>query len=279
MIHIRPMTAADLPLGMRLKQQASWNQTEADWQRVLSLEPDGCFVAEVDGRPVGTTATSVFDSIGWLAMVLVDEAFRGRGIGTQLMRHALAYLDGRGVRTARLDATPLGRPLYEKLGFVAEYELARMEGIAAGGAASENVVPVAAEGLDAVCALDLQATGTSRRRLLERLYRERPAAMHSFVTDGTPLGYATARAGTRATQIGPIVARSVAAGEALADAALQRYAGQPVFLDIPTQNTAAMHWAESRGLRVQRHLTRMYRGEPVSDRPDLLWAGLGPEKG
>jgi GNAT superfamily N-acetyltransferase len=278
MIHIRTMTAADLPLGMRLKQQAGWNQTEADWQRVLTLEPDGCFVAECDGRPVGTTATTVFDSIGWLEMVLVDEAFRGQGIGKQLMRHALACLDGRGVPTARLDATPLGRPLYEKLGFVAEYELARMEGIAAGGTAGEHV-SVAAEDLDAICALDLQATGTNRRRLLEGLHRERPEAMQLFVADGVSTGYATARIGSRATQIGPIVARSAAAGEALADAALLRYAGQPVFLDIPVQSAAAMHWAESRGLRVQRHLTRMVRGAPVADRPDLLWAGFGPEKG
>src|SRR4051794_33231462 len=50
MIRIRHMTLADVPLGMRLKTAAGWNQVEADWLRMLALEPDGCFVAEWDGE-------------------------------------------------------------------------------------------------------------------------------------------------------------------------------------------------------------------------------------
>jgi len=37
-------------------------------------------------------------------------------------------LDARGVPTIRLDATPLGRPVYTKLGFVDEYEVTRYGG-------------------------------------------------------------------------------------------------------------------------------------------------------
>src|SRR5437764_6600293 len=99
MLHIRVMSAADIPFGMRLKQQAGWNQLEADWRRYLDLQPDGCFVAELDGQPVGTAATSLFGSVAWIALVLVDNAVRGRGIGTALMERALAFLDQRGVRT------------------------------------------------------------------------------------------------------------------------------------------------------------------------------------
>src|SRR5579884_3061580 len=101
MIAIRPMTAADLPLGMRLKDRAGWNQAEADWRRYLRLGRDGCFVAELDGTPVGTAVAFVFGPVAWVAMVLVDEAVRGRGVGTALVRHALAFLDGRSVRSVR----------------------------------------------------------------------------------------------------------------------------------------------------------------------------------
>ncbi len=51
MLRVRPMSAADVPLGLRLRGQAGWNQTEADWRRFLGLQPDGCFVAELDGAP------------------------------------------------------------------------------------------------------------------------------------------------------------------------------------------------------------------------------------
>src|SRR6516225_9905811 len=102
MIHIRPMTAADLALGLRLSEAAGWNQIPADWQRFLDLQLDGCFVAEFDGAAVGTTTTCILGSVAWIAMVLVDEAARGRGVGTASMRHALRFLDERGVATVRL---------------------------------------------------------------------------------------------------------------------------------------------------------------------------------
>ena len=128
MPHIRPLTAADLPTAMVLKTEAGWNQLEAGWRRFLSMQPDGCFVAELDGEPVGTTVTCIFGDVAWVAMVLVARRARGRGIGTAMMRHALKFLDERGVPTVRLDATPMGQPIYERLGFVPEYTLVRFEG-------------------------------------------------------------------------------------------------------------------------------------------------------
>ncbi len=128
MIEIRRMTIDDVSLGMRLKEQAGWNQIEADWRRFLALEPDGCFVAELDGEPVATTTTCVFGTVAWIAMVLVDKPARHQGIATRLVDHAVQYLEDRGVETVRLDATPLGRPVYERLGFLAEYELVRLQG-------------------------------------------------------------------------------------------------------------------------------------------------------
>src|SRR5215468_10104666 len=105
MLRIRTMTDNDLSLAMSLKDQAGWNQTEADWQRFLAMEPAGCFVAEWDGRPVGTTVTCILGSVAWVAMVLVDPEFRGKGIGKALMTHALDFLESQSVPSIRLDAT------------------------------------------------------------------------------------------------------------------------------------------------------------------------------
>ena len=127
---IRTMTAADIPAGLRLNSQNGWNQLARDWQRQLDLEPEGCFAAEIDGQIVGTACACVFEKVAWVNLVLVDQVYRGRGIGTSLMvRCVLAYLDARNIPSIRLDATPLGRPIYEKLGFDADYELQRCAGI------------------------------------------------------------------------------------------------------------------------------------------------------
>ncbi|NUQ63126.1 MAG: GNAT family N-acetyltransferase [Pirellulales bacterium] len=279
MIRIRTMSEADLPLGMRLKAQAGWNQTEADWRRVLQLEPEGCFVAEYHGEPVGTTAAVTFGRVAWIMMVLVDEAVRGRGIGTRLMQHAIDYLAARAVPTIRLDATPLGRPVYERLGFQAEYQLARFQHNGLKRQADPDRLPATAEQLDAICALDQRATGADRSRLIRRLYHEQPSAFAVASRGESVAGYRAFRTGAHATQIGPAVAASAEIGQALLDGTIAQLGPVPMFVDIPLENRPAVEWANEGGFTLQRHLTRMWKGERVEDRPAELWASFGPEKG
>jgi GNAT superfamily N-acetyltransferase len=279
MLSLRQMTPGDIAEGMRLCAQAGWNQTEADWRRFLDLEPDGCFVGEVDGNVVATTTTRVFGPIAWIGMVLVDQAMRRRGIGTAMMEHALAHLTARGVATMRLDATPLGEPIYRRLGFVAEYELARWEGVSPGAGCDGRVRAVTAGQIERLADLDRRATGTDRQGLLRHLWEHGPQSMLALEGATRLAGYAAFRNGARAFQIGPIVARSDEAGRALADAALGHLAGQRVFVDIAQDHVGATRWAQERGLQVQRKLVRMFRGRPVQETHPWLWASSGPENG
>jgi GNAT superfamily N-acetyltransferase len=278
MIRIRQMTAADLPLGLHLSRQAGWNQIEADWRRFLFLQPDGCFLAEWQGTPAATTVVIVFGSVAWVAMVLVEESVRGHGIGTALLSHALEFLDQRRVLSVRLDATPQGQPLYERLGFAEQFRLARYEGVLPLASDVVEVTEASAEQWEALAALDESVTGTNRRRLLLRFFAEQPGSVRCVQREHCLEGFLTARPGRRAFQLGPCLA-SPASGPLLLTDAWRRHAGQAVFLDIPVANEAATRWAEARGLAVQRHLTRMCRGVQRCERIEWLWASSGPEKG
>ena len=46
------MTPEDIPLGMKLKSLAGWNQLEADWKMLLDAGGDN-FVASLDDHDVG----------------------------------------------------------------------------------------------------------------------------------------------------------------------------------------------------------------------------------
>ena len=294
MIEIRPMTINDLGLGLRLSRQAGWNQTESDWLRFMNTEPEGCFVAELNGYPVGTTTTCIFDKVAWIAMVLVDTESRGQGIGTKLLKHALDYLDGQKVKTVRLDATDLGRPIYEKLGFGPEYELARFEGIAPSsitpggslkaegfGDGEGKAIPKLRLGLPPftdMIEFDRQMTGTNREKMLSRLFNEFPKNTRIVTHNNKVDGFVTMRPGANAIQIGPCTA-SVNSGPALLSDALHRCAGKAVYVDIPTGNVPAVKIAESSGLKIQRRFTRMSRGERIKDNIEAIWASSGPEKG
>jgi GNAT superfamily N-acetyltransferase len=280
MTTIRPMTAEDLPLLLRLRAQAGWNQTEADLRRFLDLSAGGSFIAESDGAPAGTGCTFVFGSTAWIAMVLVEQSQRGRGIGTALMRHALAYLDGRGVERIRLDATPMGRPVYEKLGFVAEYNVLRYEGevphLDTAPASPEIVEPARAH-LEQVRQFDVAVTRADRCALLRELYRE-PSRFRVIDHDGTIEGYLSFRPGARAWQIGPCLATD-ARGTLLLEWAFFRTQLMRVYVDIPENNHGPIAATEGIGLRVQRTLTRMCRGPFPTERTDMIWASSGPEMG
>jgi GNAT superfamily N-acetyltransferase len=277
-IRIRPMTVADLPLGLHLVRQAGWNQVEADWKRFLELQPDGCFVSELDGEPVGTLTTCFFGPVAWIAMVLVDLAARGRGIGTAMMGHALDFLDHQGVRTVRLDATPLGRPLYEKMGFVGEYELGRHQGVLPPPAVIADPRVSRAERIDDLVERDRAATGTDRGKLLRRLFAERPEEVRAAHRDGRVEGYVMARPGAHAIQVGPCIASPDAGRSLLADA-WNRHAGRCVLIDIPDDNAEARALAEASRLTVHRRFVRMCRGDRVAERPEMIWASSGPEMG
>lgn len=167
---LRPMNLDDIPVAMRLKDEAGWNQTEADWRRLIKARPDGCFVAVGPDSIVGTVTTiTCAGQLSWVGMVLVAPASRGRGIGTTLLKHAIAYLDARGVCSIKLDATPAGRPLYEKLGFVSEYDVERWSlrrPHVDAATAFERVE------LDDVLSWDRQVFGVDRSALLLSFHQE-----------------------------------------------------------------------------------------------------------
>ena len=276
------MTMDDVALGLRLTQQAGWNQLESDWLRFLNLGPEGCFVAELDGRSVGTTLTFISDRVAWVAMVLVEKDARGKGVGTALLKHALAYLDACRIKTVRLDATHLGQPIYERLGFMPEYELVRF-----GGTARDLQLSIAdcrliitnrKSQIENVIGFDRRMTGENRAKMLGALFSEFPQNARVLMRGDKLEGFVTMRPGRNAIQIGPCVATEDA-GRALLSDALNRCGGKAVFVDVPTDNVHAVKVAQASGLEIQRRFLRMYRGERVKDNVGAIWASSGPEKG
>ena len=120
------MIEADLAFADSLRGIIGWNQTMRDWQRLLAAQPQGCFIAEWDSSAVGTATTTRYGAgLAWIGMLLVHPDHRGRGVGSALLEHCLNHLSG--TPCIKLDATPLGKKLYDKLGFREEWPLKRWE--------------------------------------------------------------------------------------------------------------------------------------------------------
>ena len=258
------MTDADVPFADAVRSMAGWNQTMNDWRRFLQAEPEGCFLAEWDGIPVGTATTICYGTeLAWIGMVLVHPDFRRRGIGTALLEQCLQYLQSKKIQCIKLDATPQGKEVYDKLGFKDEWTLTRWSNpsIACSGPIAKLSCVVNSSNLCSVKRLDTMAFGVSRFHLLEALSRQSTASIFLKNTLGDVDGYGFIRAGTRAFYLGPIVAISTEVALNIVEYLLAQHAGQPVYWDIPDPNHSLTLWAQQHGFTAQRQLIRMHLGE------------------
>jgi GNAT superfamily N-acetyltransferase len=280
----RRLGLADLAAARALSEIAGWNQIEADWRVMLA---DGWAIGAAPSAADPVIATALTVPLGarlaWISMVLVDPAWRRRGLGTQLLTRCIDELKRQGV-VAGLDATPAGKLVYLPLGFQGLYDLARL-GLAADRAVAVappegvTVRPLAAVDLDAVARWDAARTGMSRARLLDHLRQRLPEAAWLAWRGAAIAGYALGRDGRMSIQLGPIVADDAAIARALLMRAFAA-ARRPAILDVPEPHADVVAWLKGCGAVYQRGYTRMVLGDAdVLPPPDPLFAIGGPELG
>jgi predicted N-acetyltransferase YhbS len=251
---IRPAGEGDTDAALGVMSQAFGVPLRAPTVHTLVAASDAgtLLVAEEDGELLGTAASVRFGPVGWLGGVTVVEPARGRGLGLELTRAALAALGP--VETVRLLATPLGLPVYEKLGFEPEgtYRV-----FLAGAARPERTVELrdaTPDDLEAVLALDREATGENRSLAVR-------AALDGAVM--TPDGSAVAlRPPWRALPIVGDPAGATTLLTSLIEPGLR--------LAVPADNHAAVRLLTLLGRELEP-VTRMRRGPAVPWRPDRVW--------
>ena len=283
---IRQLREDDLQDAYALSTTAGWNQRVDGWRMLLAIAPDGSFGAIEEDRVIGTAIGIDYGAFGWIAMMLVEPRHRGRGIGRRLLEAALqAIAPGRPVR---LDATPMGRPLYAQYGFADESVLTRRvadreavrrrlrEDPAPGWTAS----PLDRSALHGVLAADRSVFGADRSRLLAWLLADAP---HYAWVDGAD-GYCLGRGGRTFDQIGPIAARDDESARALVRAAADASTSAALVIDAYDGNEAFTAWLQAIGFSGERPLYRMCRagdgGPWAHERQQVReFAILGPEFG
>jgi GNAT superfamily N-acetyltransferase len=287
---IRLLSLDDIQGAMRLSSTAGWNQRLVDWRMLVSVAPDASFAAFSGGRVVATAIGIDYGRFSWIAMMLVDPAWRGRGIGRRLLNAAMEAVPAD--RPIRLDATPMGRPLYRSCGFEDEALLTRQQVEAARPAlpsvepeARAAAEPMTHTRLQTVIEEDGRVFGGDRRAVLRWSFDTAREYGHVLPTDRGPASYCFGRHGRLFEQIGPVVAADAAGACTLVAAALAAAEGRPVIVDAYDGHTAFTSWLRECGFRGERPLFRMRRPPAVSsgsehERPRSAlseFAIVGPE--
>lgn len=218
-------------------------------------------VAERDGEIVGTGASVGFGPTGWLGGIVVALQARGGGLGRALTEAAIAALGERA--TVLLLASDLGRPIYERLGFVGEgrYRVFMTPPWAA-PVVGPRVRPLIPADREAVRALDAQVTGEDRTVALDAGLAG-GLAIDADTGAGALAGFAL----RPPFPARPIVARDPAAGAALLAAIFE----PELRLAVPEANAPAVAALIAHGCQERAGVLRMRRGAPVAWQPDAIW--------
>lgn len=261
----RTMRPDDLPLALEWAASEGWNPGLEDGPAFFATDPDGFFVAEVEGTPVA--AISVVNhgaDIAFLGLYLCLPEFRGQGIGSGLWQHALRHAGGRVVG---LDGVPDQQDNYRKSGFVLTGQTYRFLGTLTGDASADLRTTLPADLLP-LTELDAAANGYAKPAFLQAWLTDTPTRK-TLVLGAEPRGFATIRACQTGHKIGPVIAATLPDAEALIRGVIHAVEAKEVMIDVPDSCAPLMQFCEAQGMTVTFNTARMYRGPAPQTGPQL----------
>lgn len=278
---VRRLVERDIGRAIELTDLEGWGYTRPDFQRLLSLAPQGCFAAEDDGRVIGVLTTTSYGPLAFVGAVIVDPAARGTGVGRLLMHEALRHLASTWVQTVRLNAYLNVIPFYERLGFHAEYDVIRWHG-RLGPGPSGRATLASPDDLDRLVSFDARFFGAPRKALLARLLDEYPETFLLVSEGAQVLGYIVGSPNEQACEIGPWLAapgRPQVARE-LFRTLLAKVGPREYAFSGPEPNSDLTSFANEAGFAEAFRTRRMWWGQNLyPGDPRAVWAAAGLEKG
>ncbi|MBK0398305.1 GNAT family N-acetyltransferase [Limibaculum sp. M0105] len=255
---LRQMSRDELATVVDWAAAEGWNPGLDDVVPFYETDPEGFFVAEVDGRiAAAISVVNHTPGFAFLGLYICHPEFRGQGIGFALWNHAL---DHAGTRTVGLDGVPDQQENYERSGFVRAGETLRYAGVIE-GRPHPAVRPAQSSELPALAALEAAASGVEKERFFTGWLAD-TAARKTLVLDRGegPRGFATLRECRDGFKVGPLVAENPEDAFDLLHAVAALTEGAPVMVDVPSGNEALGDYCRELGLEVPFSTARMYKG-------------------
>ncbi len=259
------MSGAEVAIAVDLAAAEGWNPGLHDAAAFRAADPAGFLVGRVDGQTVGCiSAVSYAGRFGFIGLYIVLPAWRGRGHGIALWRAGMARLAGHNVG---VDGVLAQQDNYRRSGFRMAYSNVRFA--RAGTLPAPDMRGIVSAG-DMPFALlhdyDRRMFAADREAFLRGWLAQADGAALACVADGALRGVGVIRRCRRGFKIGPLFAAGAEIAERLY-LALCRSAGddEPVYLDVPEVNGAAMRLAQKYAMRPVFGTARMYTGAPRAE--------------
>jgi len=257
---IRAMTRQEVEIPVDWAAEEGWNPGLYDADCFYAADPNGFLIGLVGDEPIATISVVKYGaSFGFLGFYIVKPTYRDKGYGIQIWRAGLAYLCG---RTIGLDGVVAQQENYRKSGFTLAYQNIRYQGTGGGSIpAHPGIIPLSTIPFEEISAYDKPFFPDNRTHFLRCWIDQPQSTAFGIQRDGRLAGYGVIRACRDGYKIGPLFADSPEIADTLF-CTLKRHApeGEPVFLDTPAVNPAAIDLTQQHKMTVVFETARMYTG-------------------
>jgi hypothetical protein len=249
----------EIPIGWAARE--GWNPGLDDGPAFYHTDPGGFLMARQKERPIGViSAVRYGTGFGFIGLFLVERPFRGLLTGVKLGSRALEHLDGRIIGT---DGVVAKQEQYIRLaGFRRAYRNVRHAGIISlpEPPPKADIIPAESVSFEDLVAYDSVRFMTPRAAFLQGWITMPQARSLVLREDGRITGFGVIRPCRKGCKIGPLFARDEERADLLFRHLAHPYSGEPVILDTPEPNQAAVALARRHGMSVVFETARMYRG-------------------
>jgi GNAT superfamily N-acetyltransferase len=277
--HVEKMEADDFPFAVQLANTMNWNMTVADFEFMVNLEPQGCFVLFHGEERVGIATGVGFGKVGWFGNFIVKEDARGAGAGSLLIKSAIDYLKRKGAETIGLYAYPHLAKFYEGFGFEADIDFVVLKGKADVPATKEVLKAAKKRDVPALIDFDCKCFGANRKKLLEQILLKKGNLCYVSTENNEVTGYVAAKVYDKMAEVGPLICRANRVNSAmlLLESVLSRLSGLDVFMCIPEKEKELLTVLCEAGFEEYFRVVRMFLGPAVAG--NCIYAAESLERG
>jgi ribosomal protein S18 acetylase RimI-like enzyme len=252
---IRNMSEHELALALEWAAGEGWNPGLDDAKGFYAADPNAFFLGELEGRPVGCISAVAYDnSYGFLGLYIVAPDYRGKGFGFKLWDAAMAYMNGRNVG---LDGVLAQQANYLKSGFTLAYRDIRYRG-KGGGSEPNGLIDLSSVPFEEIARYDATVFPAPRSNFLRRWIDQPHGAALGVLNNQHLIGYGVLRPCRQGFKIGPLFADDPETADTLFTGLASRVSDQPIFLDTPEANPAAIELANRHKMQPVFETARMY---------------------
>jgi GNAT superfamily N-acetyltransferase len=260
-LKIRRMSREEAEFATDMAAAEGWNPGIHDGELFYEADPEGFFIAEIEGKPVGCASAVAYDNdFGFLGLYVVKQEFRRKDIGMKLTEKCLKHL---GDRNIGLDGVVENEKKYQKvMKFKSSYSNLRFEG-KGGGEIPDGLVKISEVPFEKLLEYDRRMFPAPRPGFLKKWVNQPDSSAFAALEGEDLKGYGVIRKCRTGYKIGPLFANDQDTAEKIFRALGASVPEETIYFDVPEPNQKAVEIARKYKMNVMFRTIRMYsRKEP-----------------